>query len=73
MCHSYIHYSYLQKYIAQVVFLFVFLICFRYSVLKSNEAKKKNLMFLSIKIDLFEKVKGRVRKRSTELEEKDSI
>lgn len=30
-------------------------------------------MFLSIKIYLFEKVKGRVRKLSTELEEKDSI
>lgn len=41
-------------------------------MLKSNEAKKI-FMFLSIKIDLFEKVKGRVRKPSTELEEKDSI
>lgn len=68
MCHSYIHHSYLQRDLRLSCF---FLICFRYTVcLKATRQKHK---FLSIKIYLFEKVKGRVRKLSTELEEKDSI
>ncbi len=41
-------------------------------MLISNEAER-TCMFLSIKVNLYEKVKGRVRKLSTELEEKDSI
>lgn len=41
-------------------------------MLKSNEAKRI-FAFFAIKIYLSEKVKGRVRKLSTELEEKVSV
>ncbi len=46
MCQSYIHYSYLQKYLAWVVFLFfVFDLLQVHSVLKSNEAKRTRVPF----------------------------
>lgn len=46
MCHSYIHYSYLQIHCSTWVSFF-FDLLYVYSVLQSNEAK--NIQFLPIK------------------------